>query len=120
MRHADSYVSERVALVGDAAHTIHPLAGQGLNQGLGDVEALVRAIEETVIHGGDIGHEGCLEAYARQRWGRNHRLLGVVDKLHKIYSVRSGPVVGLRSLGLEAVEAMGGVKRFLMRQAGGV
>jgi ubiquinone biosynthesis monooxygenase Coq6 len=53
--HADAYIQERVALVGDAAHTIHPLAGQGLNLGLGDVEALVRCIEEAARYGGDIG-----------------------------------------------------------------
>jgi ubiquinone biosynthesis monooxygenase Coq6 len=57
--HADTYLGEgdlcRTVLVGDAAHTIHPLAGQGLNMGLGDVDSLFRCIEDAVIHGGDIG-----------------------------------------------------------------
>ena len=57
--HAEAYVGEgegaRTVLVGDAAHTIHPLAGQGLNLGLGDVESLTRCLEQAVLHGGDIG-----------------------------------------------------------------
>jgi ubiquinone biosynthesis monooxygenase Coq6 len=57
--HTDAYVGEgagsRTVLVGDAAHTIHPLAGQGLNMGLGDVESLARYIQQTVLQGGDIG-----------------------------------------------------------------
>ena len=62
--HADAYLGEgqggRTALIGDAAHTIHPLAGQGLNLGLADVECLVRVIESTLSAGGDIGAYSCL------------------------------------------------------------
>ncbi|RAL66189.1 hypothetical protein DID88_005861 [Monilinia fructigena] len=93
MRHADTYIGERIALVGDAAHTIHPLAGQGLNQGQGDVESLVKGIGYAVEHGMDIGACMSLEAYNSERYLQNHVLLGVVDKLHKLYSVESGPVV---------------------------
>jgi ubiquinone biosynthesis monooxygenase Coq6 len=119
MRHADTYIGERVALVGDAAHTIHPLAGQGLNQGQGDVESLVKAIEFSVLHGQDLGTRMSLEAYNSERYATNHVLLGVVDKLHKIYSVESGPLVPLRSLGLNAVNAMRPLKNFFMGQAAG-
>jgi ubiquinone biosynthesis monooxygenase Coq6 len=60
--HADAYLGERIGsrtvLVGDAAHTVHPLAGQGLNMGLGDVESLVRCIQRAVLQGGDIGQLG--------------------------------------------------------------
>lgn len=119
MRQADQYVGERLALVGDAAHTIHPLAGQGLNMGLADVASLVRAIEYAVIHGGDIGVQGNLEAYESEMWMKNNRMLGVVDKLHKLYSISWGPVVGLRSLGLGAVDRFNGLKGFIMAQAGG-
>lgn len=119
MRHADTYVGERVALVGDAAHTIHPLAGQGLNQGQGDVQSLARTIEYAVEHGQDIGTQTSLEAYNAERYVTNNRLLGVVDKLHKLYSVGSGPLVPLRSWGLSAVNAMGPLKGFFMKQAAG-
>ncbi|OTA93670.1 hypothetical protein M434DRAFT_30805 [Hypoxylon sp. CO27-5] len=119
LRHADTYIGERVALVGDAAHTIHPLAGQGLNQGQGDVESLSRTIEYAVSHGQDIGTRMSLEQYNSERYGPNHVLLGVCDKLHKVYSVGSGPLVPLRSLGLNAINAMGPVKDFFMNQAAG-
>ncbi|KAI0394842.1 hypothetical protein F5Y17DRAFT_426383 [Xylariaceae sp. FL0594] len=119
MRHADTYIGERVALVGDAAHTIHPLAGQGLNQGQGDVESLLKTIDYAVAHGQDIGTRMSLESYNSDRYAANHTLLGVVDKLHKLYSVESGPLVPLRSWGLSAVNAMGPLKGFFMQQAAG-
>ena len=119
LRHADTYIGERVALVGDAAHTIHPLAGQGLNQGQGDVQSLAKAIEYSVTHGQDIGVQLSLESYNAERYAANHLLLGIVDKLHKIYAVESGPLVPLRSFGLRAVNAMGPVKQFFMSQAAG-
>lgn len=119
MRHADTYIGERVALIGDAAHTVHPLAGQGLNQGQGDVESLVNTVEYAVTHGQDIGVHMSLESYNADRYLKNHVLLGVVDKLHKLYAVESGPLVPLRSMGLRAVNAMGPVKQFFMGQAAG-
>lgn len=118
-RHADAYIGERVALVGDAAHTVHPLAGQGLNQGQGDVESLAKTIAFGVEHGMDIGVRMSLEAYEAERYAKNHVLMGVVDKLHKLYAVESGPLVGLRSLGLRAIDAMEPIKGFFMRQAAG-
>lgn len=119
MRHADTYIGERVALIGDAAHTVHPLAGQGLNQGQGDVESLVKTITYATEHGMDIGAAMSLESYVADRYTKNHVLLGVVDKLHKLYAVESGPLVGLRSLGLKAVNSMTPVKGFFMGQAAG-
>lgn len=119
MRHADTYVAERVALVGDAAHTVHPLAGQGLNGGQADVASLVKQIEFAVTHGMDIGSSFALEGYVRERYLQNHIMLGVCDKLHKLYSVASGPLVSLRSLGLGAVNGLAPLKNFIMRQAAG-
>ncbi|KAK4034789.1 hypothetical protein C8A01DRAFT_18464 [Parachaetomium inaequale] len=119
LRHADTYIAERVALIGDAAHTIHPLAGQGLNQGQGDVQSLAKTIEYAVSHGQDIGVTMSLEPYLSERYAANHLLLGVCDKLHKLYSVGSGPLVPLRSVGLSAVNALGPLKAFFMNQAAG-
>lgn len=118
-RHADTYISSRIALVGDAAHTIHPLAGQGLNMGLGDVRALLEAIEYHIKHGGDIGAEGNLDRYERNVYVANSRMLGVVDKLHWLYRWEGPLGVGMRSLGLKTVDQLGGLKRLLMMQAGG-
>lgn len=117
LRHADTYIGERVALVGDAAHTIHPLAGQGLNQGQADVQSLVKTIQYAVSHGQDLGTQMWLEAYNSERYAANHVLMGVCDKLHKLYSVESGPLVPLRSMGLKAVNALTPLKSFFMEQA---
>ena len=119
LRHADTYVTERLALVGDAAHTIHPLAGQGLNQGQGDVASLVKTIEAAVETGQDIGSQISLEDYNSERYAANNAMLGVCDKLHKLYSFDSGPIVPLRSLGLRAVNNLGFLKGFLMNRAAG-
>ncbi|ROW02032.1 hypothetical protein VPNG_07681 [Cytospora leucostoma] len=118
-RHADTYVGERVALVGDAAHSIHPLAGQGLNQGQGDIQSLARTVEYAVSHGQDIGAQMSLESYVADRYCANHLVMGVCDKIHKLYAVGGGPVVPLRSLGLNAVNALRPVKDFFMNQAAG-
>jgi ubiquinone biosynthesis monooxygenase Coq6 len=119
LRHADSYIGQRVVLVGDAAHTVHPLAGQGLNQGQGDVEALANTIAYSVEHGMDIGVRMNLERYQSERYAQNHMLMGVVDKLHKLYATENELVVGVRSLGLRVVNSLDSVKGFFMRQASG-
>ncbi|KHJ35752.1 putative ubiquinone biosynthesis monooxygenase coq6 [Erysiphe necator] len=119
LRHADSYIGERVVLIGDAAHSIHPLAGQGLNQGQADVESLVAKIIHSVSHGEDIGVKMALEAYNSERYAANNILLGVVDNLHKLYSVENGPLVLLRSIGLKAVNSSALVKNFFMEHAAG-
>ena len=120
MRHADTYIGERIALIGDAAHTVHPLAGQGLNLGMADVKSLAQTIEYAVSHGADIGVRGNLEAYESERYAANGRILGVCDKLHKLYAFQSAPVIGLRGLGLRVVNRIPPLKEFLMRQAAGV
>lgn len=117
MKHADTYIAENVALVGDAAHTTHPLAGQGLNMGQGDAQSLAIAIRNAAGRGADIGSTLTLEPYWADQYFKNHKLLGVVDKLHKLYSTRNPLVVGLRSLGLDAVNSVKPVKDFLMSQA---
>lgn len=119
MRHADTYIGHRVALVGDAAHTVHPLAGQGLNLGLADAESLAYRIARGVEHGMDIGTNWCLDDYNAERWAANNAMLGVVDKLQKLYSASSGPVVWGRSLGLDIVNSLGPLKGALMGAASG-
>lgn len=117
LKHADTYVAERVALVGDAAHTTHPLAGQGLNMGQQDVESLVGALERATRRGLDIGSLLAIEPYWSERYLANHLKLGVVDKLHKLYSFDFAPVVALRSWGLNLVNSLDMVKKELMKQA---
>lgn len=119
LSHADTYVVERIALVGDAAHTTHPLAGQGLNMGQGDVESLVKALENARTRGLDIGSLLALEPYWADRYPTNNMLLGVVDKLHKLYSTDFGPIVGLRTLGLNLVNNLQPLKDLMMGKVSG-
>ncbi|KAH7045627.1 hypothetical protein BKA57DRAFT_485998 [Linnemannia elongata] len=120
MRNSSSYVEDRVVLVGDAAHTVHPLAGQGLNQGLADVECLARVIEASLLSGSDIGNIHSLTPYSSERFLPNLAMLGTVDKLSKLYNTDFGPVVWARSLGLTAVDKMGPIKNEIMRFAMGL
>lgn len=119
MRHASTYTGHRVALIGDAAHTIHPLAGQGLNLGLADAKSLASRITYGLEHGMDIGSSWCLDGYNGDRWAANNAVMGVCDKLQKLYSVSSGPIVGARSLGLGLVDKLGPLKGIIMGAAGG-
>ncbi|KZT25240.1 ubiquinone biosynthesis hydrox [Neolentinus lepideus HHB14362 ss-1] len=116
--HADAYVGARTVLVGDAAHTVHPLAGQGLNMGLMDVAALAGCVADAVRAGGDIGAYTALAPYARARYLENHKLLSAVDKLHKLYASTAAPLVWARSVGLEVVNELDAVKAALMMSAG--
>ncbi|KAF9143407.1 putative ubiquinone biosynthesis monooxygenase [Linnemannia schmuckeri] len=120
MRNSSSYVEDRVVLVGDAAHTVHPLAGQGLNQGLADVECLARVVETSLLSGSDIGNIHSLTPYSSERFLPNLAMLGTVDKLSKLYNTDFGPVVWARSLGLTAVDKMGPIKNEIMRFAMGL
>ena len=89
--------------------------------GLADSSSLASAIEYAVKHGADIGDEmTCLDKYNSDMWLKNNRMLGAVDKLHWLYSMKNGPVVGLRGLGLRAVDSVGPVKSWFMKQAGGL
>lgn len=119
-RHAAQYISPRVALVGDAAHVIHPLAGQGLNLGLADVAALSRTIEYAVSHGMDIGDLLSLERYSAERYLPNAKIGGACDLLHKMYTVPGqGPIPWARGLGLDVIDKLPFVKSFLMKNAEG-
>ncbi|KAG9296068.1 hypothetical protein G9A89_011920 [Geosiphon pyriformis] len=120
MRNSERYVKERVVLVGDAAHAIHPLAGQGLNQALADVKSLLKVIETGVMNGQDIGDLRLLSEYASERYLPNLVMISAVDKLHKLFSTDFGPVVWARSVGLRAFDSVRPVKAEIMKFAMGV
>jgi 2-octaprenyl-6-methoxyphenol hydroxylase len=117
--HAARYADHRLALVGDAAHAIHPIAGQGLNLGLRDVAALAEVIADAARLGLDIGSAGVLEDY--QRWRRVDSLLliTVTDSLNRLFSNDLAPLRLARDLGLAAVNRLPPVKRLFMRHAMG-
>jgi 2-octaprenylphenol hydroxylase len=120
MQYAKSYVRPRAALVGDAAHAIHPLAGQGVNLGFLDVAALVDALEHARAHRRDIGGLATLRRYERARRGDNLLMLTAMDAFKRGFGNRIPPVVAARNLGLFAAEHIAPVKRAFMRQALGL
>jgi len=116
---ARSFVAERLALVGDAAHAVHPLAGQGLNIGLRDVAALTEILVEGVRLGLDIGEPPLLERY--ERWRRFDSAFSgtVMDGLNRLFSNDSVPLRALREFGLGVVDRAPWLKRVLVREAAG-
>jgi 2-octaprenyl-6-methoxyphenol hydroxylase len=119
MHHAERYVDHRVVLVGDSAHTVHPVAGQGLNMGLRDVAVLAEVLVDTARLGLDIGTTDRLERY--QRWRRldNLAMIAVTDVLNRLFVADGAPVALARDLGLAAVDRLPPLKRFFMRHARG-
>lgn len=119
MAHADTYTAPRVALIGDAAHSIHPLAGQGLNMGQSDVASLVSALEDGVTRGLDIGSTLVLEQYTANAWPSNHVMLGICDKMHKIFSTDWPPIVFFRGFGIKSLNMLGSFKDVIVRALSG-
>ena len=117
---AERYVARRLALVGEAAHLIHPIAGQGLNLGIRDVAALAEIVIDARRLGLDIGDDALLRRY--QQWRRLDAVLlaGVTDGLNRLFSNSIAPLRLIRDLGLAAVDRLPPLKRFLMRDAMGI
>lgn len=117
---ARRFVADRLALVGDAAHTIHPIAGQGINMGLRDVAALAESITDAARLGLDIGGPDVLERY--QRWRRFDTFsMGVAtDGLNRLFGVRSDVLRLARDVGMGLVDRLPGLKSHLIRGAAGL
>jgi 2-octaprenyl-6-methoxyphenol hydroxylase len=116
---ARSFIGERLALLGDAAHVIHPIAGQGLNLGLKDAAALAEAVIDQVRLGLDPGAPEALEAYQRSRRFDTAQMAVTTDILNRLFSNDLGPLRALRDLGLGLVNRMPPLKRFFIGQAAG-
>jgi 2-octaprenyl-6-methoxyphenol hydroxylase len=117
---ARAFIADRLALVGDAAHMIHPIAGQGLNMGLKDVAALAEVIVDAVRLGLDPGSLAVLERY--QRWRRFDTVaMGIAtDGLNRLFSNRSDVLRLARDIGLGVVDRLPGLKHFFIREAAGL
>lgn len=116
---ARSYAKERFALVGDAAHVIHPLAGQGLNLGLKDVAALAETVLDAARIGLDYGEFSVLERYERWRRFDSLVLAAATDGLNRLFTNDFEPLRIARDLGMGAADSIPPLRRFFMRHAGG-
>ncbi|XP_031126556.1 ubiquinone biosynthesis monooxygenase COQ6, mitochondrial isoform X2 [Ipomoea triloba] len=119
LMHANSYASKRVVLIGDAAHTVHPLAGQGVNMGFGDAIALSKVIAEGVAVGSDIGEVSVLKKYESERKPANIAMMAVLDGFQKAYSVDFMPVNLLRAAAFQAAHYISPLKRNIISFASG-
>jgi 2-octaprenyl-6-methoxyphenol hydroxylase len=117
---ARSFIAERLALIGDAAHVIHPIAGQGLNMGLRDVAALAEAVVDAARLGLDPGDATVLDRY--QRWRRFDTMTMSVstDGLNRLFSNRSDALRLARDIGLGVVDRLPGLKHLFIREAAGL
>ncbi len=117
---ANSYVAPRLALVGDAAHGVHPIAGQGLNLGLRDVAALAQVLVEAARRGEDIGAPDVLERYQQWRRPDATALALGMDTVNRLFSNDNPVLRSARTLGLGLVNALPPLRRGFMRQAAGL
>ena len=117
---ARAFIAERLALIGDAAHVIHPIAGQGLNMGLKDVAALAEVIVDAARLGLDPGSLAVLDRY--QRWRRFDTMaMGIAtDGLNRLFSNRSDVLRFARDVGLGLVDRLPAMKRLFIREAAGL
>ena len=119
LHNAESYIGQRLVLVGDAAHGMHPIAGQGLNLGFRDVAALAEVVIDAARLGLDIGGANVLARYETWRRFDSMVLLAVTDGLNRLFSSDIGAIRAARDVGLAAVNRVPPLKRFFMRHARG-
>ncbi|MCC6202059.1 MAG: FAD-dependent monooxygenase [Gammaproteobacteria bacterium] len=117
-QHLTSYLGNGVAFIGDAAHVIHPLAGQGLNLGLLDAATLIEVLQQAPR--GQLGARATLRRYERWRKGENRLMQLAMDGLHHLFTSTRMPLIAARGAGLDAVAALAPVQRLLIRRAMGL
>uniref|UniRef100_A0A8C1HNG3 Ubiquinone biosynthesis monooxygenase COQ6, mitochondrial n=1 Tax=Cyprinus carpio carpio TaxID=630221 RepID=A0A8C1HNG3_CYPCA len=118
MGHATEYIRHRVAIIGDAAHRVHPLAGQGANLGFGDVAYLTKVLSQAAFNGKDLGKsmQHLLE-FETERQRHNLPMMAAVDLMKRLYSTNAAPLVLLRTFGLQATNALPPFKEQIMAYA---
>lgn len=119
LKHAHNYTAPRTALIAEAAHGIHPIAGQGLNMGLRDVAGLCECLIAARDTGQDFGGQPLLDLYVRLRRFDNMAMAGATDSLNRLFSNKHASLSLLRKTGLKMVANIPAAKKFFMHQAMG-
>ena len=118
--HATDYVMPRVALIGDAAHSIHPLAGQGANLGFSDAQVLAEEIAKAFDRDLDLGDESVLKPYQRRRKPENLATMAAMEGFKRLFGSQNSTLRLLRNYGLSAINVLGVIKNKLIKQAMGL
>jgi len=119
-RHAKRYVQQGLALIGDAAHTIHPLAGQGVNLGLLDAAVLAEVLQAALRRGEQPGDLRVLSRFERRRMPHNLSMMAAMEGFERLFQADPLPLRWLRNSGLKLVETLPGAKAMFVRQALGL
>ncbi|MFP4560516.1 MAG: FAD-dependent oxidoreductase [Thiohalorhabdus sp.] len=117
LRLAERFTAQRTALVANAAHLVHPVAGQGFNLGLRDLAALAEELGNARARGWDPGNPGVLQRYERRRRGDTARVVAFTEGLNRLFANEAAPLALGRQLGLRLLDRVGPLKRLLMDQA---
>lgn len=120
MIHATQYVLPRLALIGDAAHVLHPLAGQGLNLGLLDAQSLVECVFEAIAEKRDIGGFAVLRKYERSRKSHNLSMISLVGTVKRLFAFENRLLKNIRNHGMHYLDEFNTAKNFMMRFALGI
>lgn len=117
--HSHEYIAPRMALVAEAAHGIHPIAGQGLNMSMRDLDKISELLSNQKLHGGDFGDMSLLKNYQKARRFDNMAMAGTTDSLNRLFSNNVFPIKMARKAGLRMVSRIKPAKHFFMKQAMG-
>lgn len=119
-QHARQYVMAGLALVGDAAHSVHPLAGQGANLGVADAKCLAAVITDALAANEVIGDFRVLRRYERARKGANKTMLHFTDGINRLFGAKSPPIAALRATGMRLFNRSGPLREYAVRVALGM
>ena len=120
LRIADRFIDDRLALIGDAAHSVHPIAGQGLNAGFKDVAVLAHVLQDSCQRGEDFGSLGVLKRYEEWRRFDSVQLAYSTDLFNRLFSNENEALQLIRNIGIKILDSIPAAKRNIIREAAGI
>ena len=120
LRIADRFIDDRLALIGDAAHSVHPIAGQGLNAGFKDIAVLAHVIQDSYCRGEDFGSLGVLKRYEEWRRFDSVQLAYSTDLFNRLFSNENEALQVVRNIGIKILDSIPAAKRNIIKEAAGI